>query len=128
MFAFRISVAIGPAGHLTKRQSVKRLTFLPGNNRPLVAFIGVSEDMKQATFTVSQDVSSVRGGGKCIPRRGLCNFLELKPGEKASLSYTPEGNRTYNLKLMGIDLAPVGKVPGKTQGKRSSGPILGPDG
>jgi hypothetical protein len=131
LYAFRISVAIGPAGHLTRRSSVKRLVFLPGSGRPLVAFIGVTEDTKRAIFLVTGDVSSVDGEGRCIPRRSSCKFLELKPGDKASLQYAPEGDRTYNLKLLGVHLAPVGKLHGNRQGKQGPQgtlPVLGPDG
>ena len=127
-FAFRVSVAVGPAGDLTERNSVQRLVFLPGDNRPVVAFIGVSEDGKRAIFMVSDHVSSVRGDGRCIPRRGLCNYLELKPGDKASLRYEPEGDRTYNLKLRKIELVSVGKPHASVSGKRGTQPLLGPDG
>ncbi len=128
-FAFRVSVAVGPAGDLTERNGVQRLVFLPGDQRPIVAFVGVSEDGKQAIFMVSDRVSSVRGDGKCIPRRGDCNFLELKPGDKASLRYEPEGNRTYNLKLRKIELVPIGKIHATVSGKSGGTlPVLGPDG
>jgi hypothetical protein len=127
-FAFRVSVEIGPAGDLTERDGVKRLTFLPGKNRPLVAFVGVTEDTEHAIFVISDDVSSVRGDGRCTPRRGSCNFLELKPGDKASLEYAPEGDRTYNLKLHDIKLVPVPKPHGNASHKRAPQPVLGPDG
>jgi hypothetical protein len=126
--AFRISVAVGPAGDLTERNRVRRLAFLPGDNRPLVAFIGVTEDAKRAIFAVSGDVSSVRGDGRCVPRRSACNFLELKQGDKASLQYSPQHDRTFNLKLRGIKLVRVGKPQGGTSHKLGSEPILGPDG
>lgn len=127
-YAFRVSVAVGRAGDLTERNSVQRLQFLPGDKRPIVAFVGVSEDGKRAIFMVSDRVSSVRGEGKCIPRRGECDFLELKPGDKASLRYEPEGNRTYNLKLREIKLVPVGRIHATVSGKRGALPLLGPDG
>ena len=127
-FAFRVSVAVGPAGKLTERNSVKRLAFLPGENRPLVAFIGVTEDAKRAIFTVSDDVSSVRGDGRCVPRRGACNFLELKRGDKATLRYAPERDRAFNLKLRGIKLVPVSGPHGGGSKKAGSGLALGPDG
>jgi hypothetical protein len=127
-FAFRVSVAVGPAGKLTERNSVKRLAFLPGENRPLVAFIGVTEDAKRAIFAVSDDVSSVRGDGRCVPRRGACNFLELKRGDKATLRYAPERDRAFNLKLRGIKLVPVSGPHGGGNKKVGSGLALGPDG
>jgi hypothetical protein len=128
LYSFRISVAVGPAGDLKDRDNVKRTAYLPGKNRPVVAFIGVSEDTKHAIFSVSTDVSAVRGDGRCVPRRGNCTYLELKPGDKASLDYAPEGDRTYNLKLRDITLVPVSKSHGNGSNKVGSSSLLGPDG
>jgi hypothetical protein len=115
LYSFRVSVAVGPAGDLTDRENVKRTAYLPGKNRPLVSFTGVSEDAKHAIFAVSKDVSN-------------CNFLQLKPGHKASLDYAPEGDRTYNLKLRQIKLVPISKSQGGGSHKIAPGPLLGPDG
>jgi hypothetical protein len=128
LYSFRVSVAVGPAGDLTNRDNVKRTAYLPGKNRPLVSYVGVSEDTKHAIFSVSRDVSSVRGDGSCYPRRGNCNFLRLKPGDKASLDYAPEGDRTYNLKLREIKLVPISKHHKGGSNKFASRPLLGPDG
>jgi hypothetical protein len=127
-YAFRVAVAVGPAGNVSDRNSVERLTFLPSKNRPVVAFIGVSEDGKAAVFMVSDDVSSVEGEGRCIPRRSDCQFVELKPGEKASFRYEPEGNRKFNLRLRTIELVPVGKIHATVHAKTGTEPLLGPDG
>jgi hypothetical protein len=94
----------------------------------MAAFIGVSEDAKQAIFVVSDDVSKVSGGGTCFPRRTSCNFLQLKPGDKASLDYAPEGDRRYNLKLHEIKLIPITKPHAAASHKTGAGPILGPEG
>jgi hypothetical protein len=104
------------------------MVFLPGESRPLTAFIGVSEDAEQAIFVISDDVSSVSGDGTCFPRRSSCNFLQLKPGDKASLDYAPEGDRRYNLKLHGIELIPISKPHGAQSGKSGAQPVLGPEG
>jgi len=128
LYSFRVSVAVGPAGDLTDRDNVKRTAYLPGKNRPLVSFVGVSEDTKHAIFSVSRDVSAVRGDGSCYPRRGNCNFLRLKPGDKASLDYAPEGDRTYNLKLREIKLVPISKHHKGGSNKIAPDPLLGPDG
>jgi len=128
LYSFRISVAVGPAGDLTERDNVKRTAYLPGKNRPLVSFVGVSEDAKHAIFAVSDDVSSVHGDGRCFPKRGNCNFLQLKPGDKAGLDYAPENDRTYNLKLRQIKLVPISKSHGGASNKTAPQPLLGPDG
>ena len=54
----------------------------------------------------------MRGDGQCFPARRNCNFLQLKPGHKASLDYAPERDRTYNLKLRQIKLVPISKSQG----------------
>jgi hypothetical protein len=127
-YSFRVSVSVGPAGDLTRRDNVRRMVFLPGESRPLAAFIGVSEDAKQAIFVVSDDVSEVSGGGTCFPRRSSCNFLQLKPGDKASLEYAPEGGRRYNLKLHEIKLIPISKPHAAASNKSGVEPVLGPEG
>jgi hypothetical protein len=121
-------VAIGPAGHLTERDNVRRLDLLPGDNRPLVSFIGVTEDARAAVFTVTDDVSSVRGDGRCFPRRSACAYLELRPGDKASLTYAPQNDRRFNLKLRDIKLVPITKPHAPNAGKAGAMPALGPDG
>src|SRR5581483_6206397 len=67
LFAFRVSIAIGRPGHLTHRSNVKRLTLLPSPDKPMVAFLGVTSDGERALFSVSEDVSAVRGDGRCFP-------------------------------------------------------------
>jgi hypothetical protein len=127
-FAYQASVEFGQPGNLTRRSHVKRLAFLPNGDKPMVAFLGVTQDAAKALFLISDDVSTVRGDGHCRPRRGDCKFLELRPGNEAELEYAPEGGRTYKLKLLGMHLARVQKPHGKGSSKRASGPSLGPDG
>jgi hypothetical protein len=115
---FHASVAIGPAGDLTKREAVKELTFLPTYSKPLVAFMGVKGDVKHAIFLVSDDISSVSGDGQCLPRRSRCTFLVLGIGDTATLKYAPENDRTYRLRLIGIHTEEVKKPSGKVSGKR----------
>jgi hypothetical protein len=127
-YSFRVSVAVGPAGKLTKWDNVKRLTFLPGKNRPLFSFAGVTENGHHATFVISHDVSSVRGDGQCVPRRGACDYLELRPGDKASVTYAPQHDRRFNLKLRQIKLVNVARPQSAGSGKVGSPLVLGPDG
>jgi hypothetical protein len=94
----------------------------------MVAFVGASADMKRALFLVSDDVSSVSGDGRCLPGRNTCRILRLRVGDEAKLAYAPEGDRTYKLKLLGIDLAPIKAKPGAKQGKRPSPSALAPGG
>jgi len=105
LYAFRVSIAIGEPGDLKRRENVEQGVLLPSENKPMIAFIGASEDMKVATFVVADTIDDVQGG-RCVPDNGSCSLLQLKPGQEAHLHYAPQ-NRRYNLKLIGIGLAPV---------------------
>ncbi len=131
LHSFRIAVSVGPAGHLTRRDNVRRLVLLPGDNRPLVSFIGVTQDAREAVFSVSRDVSSVRGDGRCFPRRSACSYLKLRPGDEASLTYAPQHDRRFTLKLRDIKLVPITKPHATNAGKAGKAgalPVLAPDG
>jgi hypothetical protein len=117
-YVFHASLAIGPAGELTKRNAVKEFTFLPSYSKPMVAFLGIHGDLEHAIFAVSDDVSSV-SDGQCLPKRSKCTFLVLQPGETATLKYAPEGDRTYKIRLIGIHLQKVQKPQGKVSGKQA---------
>ena len=102
---------------------------LPSNNRPLAAFLGVTEDGRHAIFQISTDVDSVKGDGQCAPQPANCQYLTMKAGDKVNLHYAPGGKR-YNLLLTDIHAVVVGhKPPGKASGKAASDqqlPKLGP--
>jgi hypothetical protein len=109
----RIDVNVGPQGDLKRVDGVKDLTLLPSKQTPVVAFLGVSENGKQATFAVSADVASTSGGGRCIGGGPIaCEFLTLEVGQQQSFEYTPNG-QNYRLKLLGISDVEL-KVPGKS--------------
>jgi hypothetical protein len=120
LYAFRADVAIGPPGDLTRRKDVELGKFLPGEGKPMVAFAGATEDLKHGLFLVSDDVSSVSGDGRCVPGPIECSLLRLKVGDQATMAYTPEGDRTYRLKLFRIDLAPVDAASAGKRAKRAS--------
>jgi hypothetical protein len=86
----------------------------------MVAFAGATEDLKHALFLITDDVSSVTGDGRCVPGRNDCMLLRLKAGDEAELAYAPEGDRTYELKLYGIDLVPLDAKVAADRGKQSS--------
>lgn len=129
LYTYRASVKVGQPNKLADRAEVKRLALLPSKKKPIATFLGVSEDAKEAIFLISTDVDSVTGDGRCLPQRSACQYVVLKPGDKVSFHYLPDGNR-YNLILADIHAVeiahkPPKKVSGKaqTQGKL---PKLGP--
>ena len=106
MYVFQLDLSIGTPGELSRRKHVELGKFLPSEAKPMLAFAGITQDMKHALFLVSDDVSSVDGDGRCVPGPNNCRLLRLKVGDEAKLAYAPEGDRTYKLKLHGVDLAP----------------------
>jgi hypothetical protein len=95
-----IDVLVGPAGGTVERNGVKQLRLLPSNGKPVVAFLGVTQDGKEAVFAVSGDVAAV-GGGECVPSSSNCAYVVLGEGDDATFDYTPDGV-TYRLKLKRI--------------------------
>ena len=104
------------------------MALLPSEGKPVVAFLGASEDGSKAVFLVSPDVDSVKGDGRCVPSPSSCQYLQLEAGEKANLHYAPNGKR-YNLVL--VDIHPVDvtdKLPKKPTGQaqpQQKLPVLG---
>jgi hypothetical protein len=107
LYAFRVSIAIGEPGDLKRRENVSQGVILPSENKPMATFVGATEDMSKATFILANTIDDVQGG-HCVPDRGSCSLLQLKPGQEVHLHYAPQ-NRRYNLKLIEIGLAPVKK-------------------
>ena len=120
LLVFKADLTIGPPGELDRRRHVELGKFLPSEAKPVVGFIGVTQDMKHALFVVSEDVSSLEGDGTCVPRPNNCNLLRLKVGKEAKLAYAPEGDRNYQLRLHGIELAPFDAKAAGKRGKRGS--------
>jgi hypothetical protein len=120
LLAFRVDVAIGPPGDVTRRKNVELGKFLPGEGKPMVTFAGATEDLKHALFLITDTVSSVTGDGRCVPGRNDCQLLRLAIDDEARLAYAPEGDRTYKLKLLGIGLEPVEDQSADGAGKQDS--------
>ncbi|MEK6327953.1 MAG: hypothetical protein AABM66_10610 [Actinomycetota bacterium] len=120
LYVFELDLSIGIPGELSRRKHVELGKFLPSEAKPMLAFAGITQDMKHALFLVSDDVSSVDGDGRCVPGPNNCRLLRLKVGDEAKLAYAPEGDRTYKLKLHGVDLAPFDASPSNKRGKRGS--------
>lgn len=98
----RIDVLVGPKGNVKERKNVKAMTLLPSKRTPVMAFIGVDEKGKQATFAVSADVTSTGGAGRCVGGGPIaCEFVNLEVGEQQMFEYGPEG-RIYRLRVTKI--------------------------
>jgi hypothetical protein len=112
LYSWVADVKVGPQGSLERHDGVKNLEYLPEAHTPMLIFAGAKLNGEQASFLVSDDVSSV-DGGVCRPGRAKCQVLRMKPGDEASLDYAPDG-KTYILKLIGIRQVRVSKADGGT--------------
>ena len=120
LYVFQLDLAIGPPGDVSRRKHVELGKFLPSEQKAMFAFAGITQDVKHALFLVSDDVSSVEGDGRCFPGPSNCRLLRLKIGHEAKLAYAPEGDRTYKLRLHGIDIVPFDGSASNKRGKRGS--------
>jgi len=129
LYAYRVSVKVGEPSKLQDRPEVQRLAMLPTKGKPVVTFIGASEDGGQALFLVSPDVDSVKGDGRCVPKHSSCQYLIMEPGDKATFHYTPNGKR-YNLVLVDVHAVEVSDKPPKKASAdaqpQAKLPLLGP--
>ena len=120
MFVFQLDLRSGPRA--SEPQKARRDGDVPAQrDEAMLAFAGITQDMKHALFLVADDVSSVDGDGRCVPGPNNCKLLRLKVGDEAKLTYAPESDRTYKLRLHGVDLAPFDASPSNKRGKHKRG-------
>jgi hypothetical protein len=89
-------------------------TPLPGPANPVVTFMGLSREaaekhhQQKALFVVSDEVSKISEGGKCLSRgEGLCQLLEVEPDVPITFVYGP-GETRYTIKVLKIQLFVTG--------------------
>ena len=106
-FGFRPDVRFGVAGSqdLKLHEDLSLGSLLP-KKRPLLVFIGVSENGERTAFDVSPEVTLVRGNGACIGGMQSCRLLFLREGEAVDL-LTESSGRTFRLKVESIDFVEV---------------------
>ncbi len=81
-------VQIGVVGEQTvRRNRVQPFQYLPGEQAPVLAFMGYAQKGDKAVFLVSQDVSALEGEGSCFPSPESCQLLKLGEGQSETLTY-----------------------------------------
>lgn len=97
------------------RPRVLAQTPLPGAGNPVVTFMGLSrqaaenDNAPRALFTVSDEVTRVVEGGKCLARgEGACELLEADEGEAITFLYGP-GETRYTIKVLKLEPVVTGK-------------------
>lgn len=114
-FTFRMDVQIGKLGSRKKVEGVKEGDVLPDKKKPILLFLGTNEDLDEARFVVSRDVTGTGGDGKCAPDRNACQFLTLKKGGSQTFQYGPQGER-YSIKVTDLYQVEIDK-PGSNSGE-----------
>jgi hypothetical protein len=99
-------VRVGQPGEMAKRGSVSSFTFLPTESRPVFVSLGATSDGKTAIFGVSDEATVAGDGAGCLPRPSDCEYLALKEGDVARVTYGADP-LTFKLALAGIDLVTV---------------------
>lgn len=103
----------GDAESVTK-PGVLAQTPLPGPKNPVVTFMGLSREAaekqheQRALFVVSDEVSRISEGGRCLSRgAGVCQLIEAKPNVPITFVYGP-GETRYTVKVLKIALVVTG--------------------
>jgi hypothetical protein len=96
------------------RPRVLAQTPLPAAGSPVVTFMGLSRqaaeknNVPRALFTVSDEVTRVVEGGKCLARgEGACELIEADEGEAITFLYGP-GETRYTIKVLKLELVVTG--------------------
>jgi hypothetical protein len=99
----RISIATttGVSVQPIERQGVQPLTPLPGEETPVVTYLGGSSDGSKALFSVSKEVTGVFGEAKCVSGNETCEVVELEPDFPVTFVYGPNQDR-YRIELLKI--------------------------
>jgi hypothetical protein len=89
-------------------------TSLPGPKNPVVTFMGLSREAaekqheQRALFVVSDEVSKISEGGRCLSRgEGVCQLIEAKADVPITFVYGP-GETHYTIKVLKIHLIVTG--------------------
>jgi hypothetical protein len=105
--AGRVDVTVGPIGKGKDINNVKYLTFLPDDEDPIAAFVGLtgSGDERAAVFALTSFAEVLDGDGTCAPHKPEpCQFLTLHSGEQRYIRYN---DQTYRLKVRDTRLVDV---------------------
>ncbi len=98
-YAGRIDVKVGEVGHAKRVHGVRYLDLLPGENKPVVAFLGLAEGGERAVFSVSRDVVETDGDGSCAPKKPApCQYVTLQEGDQQT--FESADGTTYRLRLL----------------------------
>jgi hypothetical protein len=90
---YTVDLNSGFVGHEKDLKGVETMTKLPNDKRPVVVFVGLSEDNKRGLFLMTSNVTAFYGKGRCALEKQSCQLLELKVGGSATFAYGYEEER-----------------------------------
>ena len=105
-YAPRVDVTFGELGQAKEYDDLRHFDFLPDEQTPVVAFLGLGESADKAVFAVSNEVTDTSGDGSCVPPHSDgCQFLVLRIGEQRMLSVPDPADpaaapTTYRVKVL----------------------------
>ena len=102
LYTYVADLDFGPPGRERARKGVARLEILPNKEKPLLVFLGVSADNKEAVF-LADSTASQTGEGRCEPDVDTCTFIFLSTAEgRNEHSVTDADGQEYLLRLNAI--------------------------
>jgi len=102
-YSYTADVQFGQVDDLRRYATVERLGLIPSRKLPLIMYLGVTEDHDTAVFMVDSRLSQ-GGEGKCVPKDGLCTFLELRVDPAQDEHHFREADGTeYILRLRALN-------------------------
>jgi hypothetical protein len=128
---FRADVSFGNTETLPVDSDASRLTAYPSLFNPIAIYLGVMRGGWGAVFMLRDDVRPV-GASSCRPRKSICTWVILHPGESVTLNAKDATTGTvtpYTLKVAAIREDTVSEDAAKAAyGKANAGGrcLLGP--
>lgn len=104
-------------GKKKKIKGLERLDVLPGEQNPLLIFLGAGKNGNNAVFLVDSTLTAA-GEGKCRPSRDQCAFLFLGAGSVEEIT-NDEGD-SYTLRVDQIRKVKVGDEDSSAKAKAGS--------
>jgi hypothetical protein len=123
-YAYVIDVTFTANGHKRRIDGMHRLDMLPSEAKPMLLFLGVSQDAGSAVFLVDSSLEAA-GEGKCKPSADDCAFLYLGAGSEHE--FTNEDSDSYTLRIDEIRKVKVGSTASSSKTKTAKAAVGAPD-
>jgi hypothetical protein len=120
LYGFRPDLRFGVAGsdQLKLYRELPLGSLLP-RDKPVLLFVGVTQNGKRALFSVVSDVTQVTGNGDCVGGDRNCNLLSMQAGQAVTLT-TEQPDRSFRLKLERIEFVEIPMPSGAAEASGSS--------